>query len=112
MIAFSWTAAAVVVSSAGIFGTLLGGFSRWELGKTFAPAKSHAELTERVAAIEARLNSLPTHDDIRQMVAKLNGVETRVAGLSAALDGMTSAMGRVAHQLDLVMTHLLESNKS
>ena len=84
------------------------GYLRWRLGRGLTPLKEHRELMARVAAMETRLSALPTHDDIRSMVSRLSGVESKLAATDATLGGIKDNMKGVEHQLGLIMTHLLE----
>jgi hypothetical protein len=57
---------------------------------------------ERVAAIEGRANSAPTHGDIAR-------VHQRLDGQSAALSELTGGLKRVEHLLDTLHQHLLDN---
>jgi hypothetical protein len=57
---------------------------------------------QRVAAIEARAGSAPTHGDIAR-------VHQRLDGQSAALSELTGGLKRVEHLLDTLHQHLLDN---
>ncbi|MHA7915511.1 hypothetical protein [Alloalcanivorax xenomutans] len=81
--------------------TVLVGIYAWLIGRQSARATEVLEMRSRLIALETAMKSVPTTDQLSNLVERL-------AGLEARLGGIAESMIPVAKNLDRVNDYLLK----
>lgn len=107
MISFEWRDLAWILAVSTLLGGMLLAFIRWKLGGDFARAADLSRLEGRLAMVEARLDRVPSHDDLKALQARVGGLEREVAVVGEKVSGVAEIMKRVEHQTNLLVHHQL-----
>ena len=94
-----------------LFGGALG-FIMSKAGNTFAAKNSVAAIEKRMHEIEAQLARTVKHDEMGEVFDRLRAVETGVAVGNEALTGVRGSLGRIEHQLQLIVQAQLNTEKA
>ncbi len=101
-----------LVSLGSLIGVVVFGWLRMRFGNDFAKAADMVALGQRVQAVETRIASMPNHDDIRGLTARVAAVESGVAVMTEKARGIEQALGRVEHSVDLLVQHQIAEAKA
>ena len=111
MIQFEWKDLAWMLGVSTLLGGTLIAFIRWKLAGDFARSADVARIDGRLAMVEARLERMPSHDDLRTLEARVGGLEREVVQVGERLAGATEIMKRVEHQTNLLVQHQLTKER-
>lgn len=111
MISFEWRDLAWILAVATLLGGTLIAFIRWKIGGDFAKAADMTRFEGRLAMLEARLDRMPSHDDLKALQARVGGLEREVAVVGEKVSGIGQIMVRVEHQMHLVSQHLMQEGR-
>jgi hypothetical protein len=114
-----------IATALGLLST--GGAVAWallraRLGQDFATQKDLLTMDGRLEAAEARLASVPSHDDLRRLAERVGALEIGVAGtraevaqikaiLEVEFRAMREQMSRTDRQTTLLLRHQLEAEQ-
>lgn len=112
MIQFEWKDLMWIVGVGAAVGGLLFVLMRVRLSETFATRADMAALAKRLDVTEARLASVPDHDDIAKLSDRLGGVERSVAVAAQHIAGTNTLLSRVEHQVSLMVQHQIERSSA
>jgi hypothetical protein len=111
VISFEWKDLAWILGVSGIIGGVLLAFLRFKLAGDFAAKSDVSVLTGRITAMENRLATMPNHEDLRVMQARMGGLEREVAVVGERLGGVTEILKRVEHQTQLLVHHQIREGE-
>lgn len=107
MIQFEWRDLTWMLAVGALLSGALIAFVQWKLGAFFAKAGDVGRLEGRLAMVEARLDRVPSHDDLKALQARVGGLEREVAVVGEKVSGVAEIMKRVEHQTNLLVHHQL-----
>lgn len=112
MIPDTWLRDAVLLLSASsVIGGMVIAWAKWRLSGDFAGKSDIAALGGKISELEAKLNAVPTHDDVRRMGERLSALEIGVTSVGAEVRGMREGISRVERDLHLLLQHELNKQK-
>lgn len=82
---------------------------RLNMRGAFTSLSAHHQLADRVDAVEQRMAQMPSHTDLAVLSGRLAAVERAVGVVDAKLSGVTDAVRRVEHTLDLLLKTQLDT---
>ncbi len=99
MIQIEWKELLLLIGAGNaLIGGLLVGYLQYRLSSVFAKVGDLSALAERVGNLEAKMASMPDHDDIRELLERIGRVETAAA---VTKDATT----RIERQVDLLVQY-------
>ena len=104
----NWTVMSSILAIGGTLGVLIYMVLRARLANDFVTRREYNDAMARLEKTEEAIKAVPSREDIGALRSQMAGVSERVAVVGASLDGLKSGMGRIEHQLDLMMTAQLE----
>lgn len=94
-----------IVSLGSLLGVVLFGWLRGRFDRDFARTADVTALGVRVQAVEHRIATMPNHEDIRILAARIASVEGGVAVVTEKARGIEQSLGRVEHSVELLVQH-------
>lgn len=114
-----WRDIASLVGPLIAIGGLLLAWLKLRLAGDFAQPADIAAVREevekvqaRVAQVEARLSSMPSHGDMAHLSARVGEVERGVAVVGEAVRGTGEVVKRVERMVDLLVRHQLSGERA
>ena len=111
MISFEYKDMAWIATSAVIIGGILLAFLRFKLAGDFAARPDLLATVARLTAVEQRLSTMPSHDDLRLLQSRVGELERAVAVVAERVGGVHEILKRVEHQTGLLVHHQLREGK-
>jgi hypothetical protein len=108
VITFEWRDLAGISTIAVIVGGILLAGLRFKLAGDFASRPDLVATVARVAALEQRLSTMPSHDDLRMLQTRVGELERTVAVVAERVGGVHEILIRVERQTTLLVQHKLE----
>ncbi|MDO9499023.1 DUF2730 family protein [Falsiroseomonas sp.] len=102
----------LLLSAAGVIGGVVIAWIRLRLSGDFAGKADITALGNKINELEAKLNSVPTHDDVRRLGDRLSAMESGLATVGAEVRGMREGINRVERDLHLLLQHELAKQKA
>lgn len=102
----------LLLSAAGVIGGVVIAWIRLRLSGDFAGKADITALGAKINELEAKLSSVPTHDDVRRLGDRLSAMETGVASIGAEVRGMRDGINRVERDLNILLQHELNKQRA
>lgn len=103
--------ALALLTIATVSGGLVIAWVKWRLSGDFAGRADIAAMNERLDTMDAKLRTVPTHDDVRRLSERLSHMEANVASIGADVRGLRDGISRVERDLHLLVQHELNKSK-
>lgn len=107
MISFEYKDMAWIATTAAIIGGILLAFLRFKLAGDFAARSDLQAAVARIGVVEQRLTTMPSHEDLRSLQARVGDLEKAVAVVGERVGGVHEILKRVEHQTQLLVHHQL-----
>ena len=78
---------------------------------SFVPTATHNQLDNRVTALEHKVAAAPGHAEFSNLSSRVAAVETGVAVVAKALEGVADGIKRIEHMTDLLIRHQLREDE-
>lgn len=88
----------VVMLSGAVFLLL-----RARLANDFVTRRDHDQVLERLRGIEQRLSNIPQHTDLIELERRVGEVARNAAATHATVQALSQALGRIEHQLNMLI---------
>lgn len=99
------------LAAAGLIGGMVIAWARWQLSGDFAKYADLTALSDRLKAVERKIDLAPTHADLRVIQDRIGGAEQGIAVGNARIQGVQESLGRVERDLTLLLQHQLREPK-
>jgi hypothetical protein len=104
---FDWTSIEALCAAATVVVAVIGWIARKVMSDAFTPLKHHEALGARVTVLEHKVDAAPRHSDFQALSARMGAMETSVAVVREAVEGVNAGVKRIEHMTDLLIRNQL-----
>ena len=96
----------------GLFGPVLCAWIWWSVHQRFTPRTAHAELKDRVSALEKTVQDLPDKSALNALCLEVQEVRGEVKVTNTRLDGISDGIKALNNNMDMLIQHHITTSGS